>query len=221
METLSPAVKNCSHNIRSDLHLAASARAAAGLEVVHADIDDLQALGQKPLTFVRQVIALCLAPFLLEIPATTSLFPPDAVLRAQAFLASTTGTVYSNITVFLHPPCFSLHVFDRALPWPYVCCHCLGGCSADARGSLLVRQQVARSLSRRHGHGVPACSPESLFLHNGAGECARLLAQALVRGPNDAVLVPAPGAGLYRACVELQRGACVSYPSAGGLALYL
>lgn len=40
-------------------------------------------LGQKPLTFNRQVLALCAAPFLLDHPKVTDLFPADAITRAR------------------------------------------------------------------------------------------------------------------------------------------
>jgi aspartate/methionine/tyrosine aminotransferase len=47
-----------------------------------------QALGAKPLTFVRQVVALCAAPFLLDHPDVETLFPSDAVARARKLVAS-------------------------------------------------------------------------------------------------------------------------------------
>ena len=40
-------------------------------------------LGQKPLTFNRQVLALCTAPFLMDDPKVGELFPVDAVTRAR------------------------------------------------------------------------------------------------------------------------------------------
>ena len=41
------------------------------------------ALGQKPLTFNRQVLSLVMSPALLEHPKVTELFSPEAVQRAQ------------------------------------------------------------------------------------------------------------------------------------------
>ncbi len=79
----------------------------------------------------------------------------------------------------------------------------------DARGSLLVRQQVARASSLRHS--VPPSSPECIFLRNGTSDCVRLVAQALIRGPNDTVLVSHSEDRLYRSVVELQRGTCMNY----------
>jgi hypothetical protein len=47
-----------------------------------------QALGAKPLTFLRQVAALCMAPFLLDSPGVEGLFPADAIARARTLVAS-------------------------------------------------------------------------------------------------------------------------------------
>jgi glutamate--glyoxylate aminotransferase len=45
-----------------------------------------QQLGQKPLTFPRQVLSLCMAPFLLEHPKVAEMFPQDAIDRARQLL---------------------------------------------------------------------------------------------------------------------------------------
>ncbi|XP_013419828.1 alanine aminotransferase 1 [Lingula anatina] len=57
-------------------------------EVMRANIGDCHATGQKPLTFLRQVIALCTYPALL---VTTDLFPADAKERARRILNDCKG----------------------------------------------------------------------------------------------------------------------------------
>ena len=42
-----------------------------------------QQLGQKPITYNRQVLSLCTAPFLLDHPKVTELYPQDAIDRAR------------------------------------------------------------------------------------------------------------------------------------------
>ena len=54
--------------------------------LIACNIGNPQALGQKPLTFVRQVASACMYPALLDVP---NLFPADVVRRAKAYLAST------------------------------------------------------------------------------------------------------------------------------------
>ncbi|NWV19312.1 ALAT2 aminotransferase, partial [Origma solitaria] len=52
-------------------------------EVIKANIGDAHAMGQKPITFLRQVTALCLCPELLKDPN----LPKDAKERAERLLA--------------------------------------------------------------------------------------------------------------------------------------
>ncbi|XP_033920645.1 alanine aminotransferase 1 [Melopsittacus undulatus] len=56
-------------------------------EVIKANIGDAHAMGQKPITFLRQVSALCLFPPLLSDPS----FPEDAKARARRLLAACAG----------------------------------------------------------------------------------------------------------------------------------
>uniref|UniRef100_A0A8C7VJK6 Alanine aminotransferase 1 n=3 Tax=Oncorhynchus TaxID=8016 RepID=A0A8C7VJK6_ONCMY len=55
-------------------------------EVIKANIGDAHAMGQKPITFFRQVIALCVYPDLLE-----DKFPEDAKNRARRILQACGG----------------------------------------------------------------------------------------------------------------------------------
>jgi len=50
-------------------------------------------LGNPPITFTRQVIALCVAPWLLDDPRTGELFPSDVIERARSVLATFAGGV--------------------------------------------------------------------------------------------------------------------------------
>ncbi|XP_054241300.1 alanine aminotransferase 2-like [Indicator indicator] len=56
-------------------------------EVIKANIGDAHAMGQKPITFLRQVTALCLYPELLASPN----IPEDAKARARRLLAACGG----------------------------------------------------------------------------------------------------------------------------------
>ncbi|XP_078542245.1 alanine aminotransferase 2-like [Lissotriton helveticus] len=56
-------------------------------EVIRANIGDAQAMGQKPITFLRQVTALCLYPELLN----DNKFPEDAKQKARRILEACGG----------------------------------------------------------------------------------------------------------------------------------
>lgn len=57
-------------------------------EVIKANIGDAQAMGQKPITFIRQVLSLVAYPDLLN----SKEFPEDVKSRARAILESSRGS---------------------------------------------------------------------------------------------------------------------------------
>jgi len=62
-----------------------------GHQVTFTSTGNPHQLGQPPLTFLRQVLSLCAAPFLLEDPAALAAFSPDAVERASHYLSALDG----------------------------------------------------------------------------------------------------------------------------------
>ena len=59
--------------------------------IIECNIGNPQALGQKPITFHRQVLALMNVPELLEHPDVSTLYPTDAIARAKSYLAALPG----------------------------------------------------------------------------------------------------------------------------------
>lgn len=60
-------------------------------EILYCNIGNPQSLGQKPLTFFREVLALCDHPALLDKAETHSLFSADSIKRASEILAQIPG----------------------------------------------------------------------------------------------------------------------------------
>jgi len=92
-DTLNVNMRECRYEVRGEIYLAAVKRMQEGKEVIYTNVGNPHALGQSPLTFNRQVLALMMAPFLLEHPAATSMFAPDAIDRAQVYLSNIKGGV--------------------------------------------------------------------------------------------------------------------------------
>ena len=61
------------------------------IQVIYTNVGNPHALGQNPLTFLRQVLALCAAPFLLSHPSVRLMFPDDAISRAKVYLQNLKG----------------------------------------------------------------------------------------------------------------------------------
>ncbi|KAL4648455.1 alanine aminotransferase 2-like isoform X1 [Arapaima gigas] len=95
METMNPHVKKVEYAVRGPIvqraveiekELKEGAKKPFS-EVIKANIGDAHAMGQQPITFFRQVLALCSYPELLNSP----LFPEDAKNRARHLLQSCGG----------------------------------------------------------------------------------------------------------------------------------
>ena len=89
--TLSEAFIRTEYAVRGELYAAAVKRKEAGGNVILTNVGNPQALAQQPLTFVRQVVALVTAPFLLEQPGIERMFPADAIARAREYVANLPG----------------------------------------------------------------------------------------------------------------------------------
>ncbi|KAF6137028.1 hypothetical protein GIB67_030792 [Kingdonia uniflora] len=90
-ETLNENVKKVQYAVRGELYLRASELQKEGKKIIFTNVGNPHALGQKPLTFPRQVVALCQAPFLLDDPNVGLVFPADVIARARHYLSLTSG----------------------------------------------------------------------------------------------------------------------------------
>ena len=64
-------------------------------DLVFCNIGNPQSVGQKPVTFFRQVLALCMCPSLLENASIISSIPSDVISRAKLI----TTTPYNYISL--------------------------------------------------------------------------------------------------------------------------
>lgn len=95
VETMNPNVKKVEYAVRGPIVLKAveienelkQGKIKPFTEVLKANIGDAHAMGQKPVTFLRQVSALCAYPELLN----DDIFPEDAKERARRILRGCAG----------------------------------------------------------------------------------------------------------------------------------
>ncbi|KAJ0094820.1 hypothetical protein Patl1_16054 [Pistacia atlantica] len=182
-ESLNENVKKVQYAVRGELYLRASELQKEGKKIIFTNVGNPHALGQKPLTFPRQVVALCQAPFLLDDPNVGLLFPADAIARAKHYLSLTTG---------------GLGIFLIHLSCAY----------SDSRGLPGVRKEVAEFIGRRDGY---PSDPELIFLTDGASKGVMQILNCVIRGEGDGVLVPVPQYPLYSATISLLGGSLVPY----------
>jgi alanine transaminase len=88
--TMSQSVRRMQYAVRGKLVMRAEQLQAQGRDILFTNVGNPQAVGQAPITYYRQVAALCDLPALYGVdhPNVTHLFPPDVVHRAQEMRAS-------------------------------------------------------------------------------------------------------------------------------------
>lgn len=84
MKDLGAAVLATEYAVRGPIVARAEELEKQGREIIYCNIGNPQSLGQKPITWLRQILALCEYPALMEISG--SVFPADAVVTARAIL---------------------------------------------------------------------------------------------------------------------------------------
>ncbi len=118
---LSPAVLETEYAVRGPIVARAAELERQGRRILYGNIGNPQALGQKPLTYIRQMLALCEYPALLDASAARgpqALFPEDVVRAARKILE---GTKYGL------------------------------GAYSESKGVRMIREAVASFISERDG----------------------------------------------------------------------
>ena len=87
LKDLGRAVLKTEYAVRGPIVARAQELEREGQEIIYCNIGNPQALEQKPLTYLRQVLALCQYPALIE--TSPAAFAPDAIEAARRLLAGT------------------------------------------------------------------------------------------------------------------------------------
>ncbi|XP_078156656.1 alanine aminotransferase 2-like [Carex rostrata] len=100
IESINPKVRNCEYAVRGEvfnyaLRLQEELEKNPGSrpfdEIIYCNLGNPQALNQQPITFFRQVLALCEYPALFDSDETQKLFSSDAISRARQIRAMLSG----------------------------------------------------------------------------------------------------------------------------------
>ena len=149
--------------------------------MVYTNIGNPQSVGQKPLTWPRQVLALTDLPDAAGIdhPDAPKLFPPDAIQRAREIKQALRDG------------------------------HGSTGAYTHSKGVKAFRDDVAAFIQQRDD-GVPADS-QHIFLTNGASSGITMILHALIAHANCGVMIPIPQYPIYSATIDLLNGRKVGY----------
>jgi aspartate/methionine/tyrosine aminotransferase len=178
--------------VRGPIHLRAVELKKQGKRVIPCNLGNPQALGQKPLTFCRQVLGLIEDPGRIE---------------RERKLKTVPG---SGIPV---PMLVSDYVLERAEQMLTGLENGMGAYT-ESKGPRFIREAVSCFIDQRDdvvASGGPRSDPEMIFLTDGASEGARFICEMLIGGPRDGIMIPIPQYPLYSATIRRCGGAQVNY----------
>lgn len=90
---INPRLIESQYAVRGKIVLRAQELEEQGLKIIYCNIGNPQALKQKPLTYIRQVLSLLEYPELIDKPEAKKIFPKDLIERAKFILEKNpTGT---------------------------------------------------------------------------------------------------------------------------------
>jgi alanine transaminase len=99
--TMSQSLRRMQYAVRGEVVMKADKLAAEGKKIIYTNVGNPHAVGQKPITFYRQVLALCDLPAEngVDHPSASQLFPADVLERAREMreIVGPSGTgAYTN-----------------------------------------------------------------------------------------------------------------------------
>ncbi len=123
-------------------------------KIVYTNIGNPHSVGQQPLTWPRQVLALVDLPDEVGIdhPTVSKMFPTDAIERAK--------------------------VIKKALDGHG------SGAYTHSQGPLLFREEICKFIENRDGLKEGSADPKSIFMTNGASSAIEMVLNALIADRN-------------------------------------
>ena len=190
IDTIQSRLKTMEYAVRGKISIEAD-RIAAELKktqhdfpferIIYTNIGNPHAMGQKPITWTRQVLALLQLPDDMGInhPNAHQLFPSDAIERARSMKAAIDN---GSVGAYTH-----------------------------SKGALSFRKDVANFIERRDGASPGSVNVENIFLTGGASEAITMLMTALIKDETCGIMTPTPQYPLYSATLDLLGGQKVGY----------
>ncbi len=85
-QSLNPNLLEAEYAVRGPIVIRAQQLEEQGKKIIYCNIGNPQALKQKPLTYIRQMLSLIEYPELMNKPEVTNLYPKDIVEKAKSIL---------------------------------------------------------------------------------------------------------------------------------------
>ncbi len=190
--SINPNLIELDYAVRGKIPQRAAEMEREGRSTIPCNIGNPQALGQKPITFYRQVLSL------LEYPTFIS---RERTIKNQ--IQSETVPIET----------FSDTILDYADEF-------LGelktgtGAYTESKGPLFIREAISNFIDKRDGADVTngqLSNPDNIFLTNGASDAVRRILEILITDKNDGIMIPIPQYPLYSATIKRSGGTQINY----------
>ncbi|MEE8341048.1 MAG: aminotransferase class I/II-fold pyridoxal phosphate-dependent enzyme [Candidatus Neomarinimicrobiota bacterium] len=161
-----------------------------GKNIISCNIGNPQALGQKPITFYREVLSLLENPKMIE--------------REKYILKNSIGD-FGNISNY------AIEISEKLLSEMETGL----GAYTDSKGQYFIRKSIAKFIDKRDNIDSSKSSlqsnPDNIFLTDGASEGAKAIIELLITEKNDGIMIPTPQYPLYSATIKRCGGTQVNY----------
>lgn len=169
-----------------------------GRRIIPCHIGNPQAFGQRPITYVRQVLSL--------------LEEPSRIGRERVLKKISDGE-HASLATFADDDFISDYVLDVAEEM-LTSMEAGVGAYTESKGPLFIREAIAGYIDRRDGieeAGDVPSNPDNIFLTDGASEAAKYIIELLIADPSDGIMIPIPQYPLYSATLRRCGGVLVGY----------
>lgn len=182
--------------VRGPIPRRAAELAKQGREIIPCNIGNPQALGQTPITYLRQVLSL--------------VEDPSKIQRERQIKELFEETPYSHLSEddFISEDILNLSedILKKSK-------HGMGAYT-ESKGFLFIREAVAEFINRRDGFEASSelsADPEKIFLTSGASQGVKFVIDILIANENDGIMIPVPQYPLYSAAIKKVGGVQVNY----------
>ena len=167
-----------------------------GRTIIPCHIGNPQALGQAPLTYLRQVLSL--------------VEEPSKISRERQLKDLFEANPFSNLVEedFISEEILTLSedILEKSVTGM--------GAYTASKGHLFIREAIADFINQRDGiepsKGIFA-DPENIFLTSGASQGVKFVIDLLIAEENDGIMIPIPQYPLYSASIKKAGGVQINY----------
>lgn len=161
-----------------------------GKNIISCNIGNPQALGQRPITFYRDVLSLLENPNIIEREKHLSQNPINNFDNISKHAINVSEELLTNMETGL-------------------------GAYTESKGQYFIRESVAEFIDIRDNIDLSKSNlqsnPDNIFLTDGASEGAKGILELLITDENDGIMIPIPQYPLYSATIRRCGGTQVNY----------